>query len=215
MDLKELLGEELYNQVMAAAGSKHKIDIVSDGSKWIPKDAFNQVNEQKKGLEKTVTERDKQIESLKAATGDAEKLQQQIETLTEANKAAQQQYEADKKALLVENALTAALLDKANNPATVKKLIDTGKIELNEDGTIKAGLEDQIKQLKESDAYLFKPEKQEKEKPNFAGFKPGGGTPPGDKSPDSVAAQIAAKANARGTVTVAGQPKAPYDPWNS
>ncbi|ADL07753.1 hypothetical protein [Thermosediminibacter oceani] len=41
MELKELLGEELFNQVMAKVGD-HKIDIVSNGQ-WIPKSKFDEV----------------------------------------------------------------------------------------------------------------------------------------------------------------------------
>lgn len=52
-ELKKLLGEELYNQLVAKLGDK-KIDIVNDG-RWIPKEKFDQVNGQVKDFKQQVT----------------------------------------------------------------------------------------------------------------------------------------------------------------
>lgn len=52
MGLKELLGEELYSQVMEKAGD-NKIAIVSNGN-WFPKEKFDGVNEENKTLKDTV-----------------------------------------------------------------------------------------------------------------------------------------------------------------
>lgn len=45
MDLKELLGEDLYNQVVEKAGDK-KLAVVNDGN-WFPKEKFDEVNNTK------------------------------------------------------------------------------------------------------------------------------------------------------------------------
>lgn len=146
---------------------------------YIPKARFDEVNEAKKEAEAQVKERDKQLEDVKKATGDNEELKKQIESLQEANKATKAEYEAKIKQVQVDNAVSSALVAAgAINPATVRVLLkDLEKAEFGEDGAIK-GLAEQIKAIKESDAYLF----TSKEAGKPAGAKPAsgnGGTPNG------------------------------------
>lgn len=123
---------------------------------FIPKSRFDEVNEAKKNAESLVKERDKQLDDVKKASGDNEELKKQIETLQEQNKAAKADYEAQIKRMQVDNAVSSALKDAgAKNTAAVRALLkDLDKAELADDGTVK-GLADQIKAIKESDAYLF------------------------------------------------------------
>ena len=123
---------------------------------FIPKTRFDEVNEAKKEAEAEVKERDKQLEALKKASGDNEELQKQIESLQNANKAAKADYEAKIKQMQIENAVSNALKDAgAKNPATVKALLkDLEKAEIDDSGAVK-GLAEQLKAIKESDAYLF------------------------------------------------------------
>jgi alanyl-tRNA synthetase len=193
VDLKELLGEELYNQVMAKLGDKHKIAIVSDGN-WIPKDKFNEVNEAKKQAEEALKERDKQLEQLKKDAGDNAELKKQIEQLQADNKAAAEKYEAKIKDMAVTTAIKLAVAGQVHDPDLVAGLLDKTKIEIDENGNVKAGLEDQIKALRESKAFLFV-EKQDKG-PQFKGATPadgrdsasGGGQPQPQSLADAVAA---------------------------
>ena len=172
MDLKELLGEDLYNQVVSKLGDKHKIAIVSDGN-WIPKDKFNEVNEAKKQLEADLKDRDKQLADLKKAAEGNEELRKQIEQLQADNKAAAEKYEAKIKEMAVTTAIKLAVAGHVHDPDLVAGLIDKSKIELDENGNVKAGLEDQIKVLRESKAFLFV-EKQDKG-PQFKGATPADG----------------------------------------
>ena len=55
---------------------------------FIPKARFDEVNNAKKQAEKDLSDRDKQLETLKNSTGDIETLKQTIETLQNVNKAA-------------------------------------------------------------------------------------------------------------------------------
>lgn len=56
--------------------------IVDDqGKNFVPKTRFNEVNEAKKGLETTISDRDKQLTELKKTSGNNAELQKQIETL--------------------------------------------------------------------------------------------------------------------------------------
>ena len=173
MDLKELLGEDLYNQLMAKLGDKHKVAVVSDGN-WIPKEKFNEVNEAKKQAEEALKERDKQLADLKKAAEGNEELKKQIEQLQAENKAAAEKYEAKIKDMAVTTAIKLAVSGQVHDSDLVATLLDKSKIEIDENGGIKAGLEDQIKALRESKAFLFVEQKSDKG-PQFKGVAPADG----------------------------------------
>lgn len=187
MDLKELLGEELYNQVIAKAGDKHKIAVVSDGA-WIPKDKFNEANEAKKKLETDLRDRDKQLADLKDAAKGNEDLQAQIKKLQDDNKATKEKYDADMKDLQLNTALKLALGSDVHDADYAISQLDKSKIEIGEDGSIKAGLEDQVKSLRESKAFLFA-EKPENTGLTFKGAKPAEGGKGGSED-NPIAAEI-------------------------
>jgi len=65
MNLKELLGEDLYKQVEGKVGDK-KIAVVSDGN-WIPKEKFNEVNLEKNELKNQVSNSEQKIADLEAS----------------------------------------------------------------------------------------------------------------------------------------------------
>lgn len=122
---------------------------------FIPKARFDEVNTAKKTAEDTLRERDKQLEDLKKSSGDAEALKKQIETLQGENKAAKEKYEAEAKELRLNAAVKLALSGKVHDPDIVVGLLDKTKIELDDSGAVKAGLDDQIKALQTSKAFLF------------------------------------------------------------
>ena len=68
---------------------------------FIPKNRFDEVNNELKALKGTVSERDKQLEELKKSSGDNEALKQQIADLQKANKEAQAAYEAEMQKLKI------------------------------------------------------------------------------------------------------------------
>lgn len=83
MDLKEILGEELYSQVKEKLGDKK---IMVDDGNFIPKDRFNEVNNQKKELKEqvdtlnnTLKTNSKELEKLKASAEGNEELQKQLQ----------------------------------------------------------------------------------------------------------------------------------------
>lgn len=177
MELKELLGEDLYNQVMAKLGDKNKIVIVSDGN-WIPKEKFNEVNEARKQAEEALKERDKQLADLKKAAEGNEELRKQIEQLQAENKAKEQEYQDKLRDMAVTTAIKLAVAGQVHDPDLVAGLLDKSKIEVDENGNIKAGLEDQIKALRESKAFLFV-QKDIDNYPQFKGMVPADGKDPG------------------------------------
>jgi hypothetical protein len=160
MDLKQLLGEELYKQVIEKTGD-NKIAIVSDGN-WFPKEKFDQVNSDNKDLKKQLKDRDDQLTDLKTKAAGNEDLTKQINDLTELNKktAADYQSKLDKQAFdfALKDALTGA---KAKNPKAVEALLNKETIKL--DGDKLLGLEEQIKTIRESDSYLFDSEQQQQQ----------------------------------------------------
>ena len=109
----------------------------------------------------TIKERDKQLETLKNSPDNPETLKQQIQQLQDDNKAKDEAHQKEIKKLKVNSALEKALTNaKAKNAKAVQALLDLGDdVELNEDGTIK-GLDEKIKALKKSDAYMFNDDKQ-------------------------------------------------------
>lgn len=178
------LSEDLAEKAAAASADELK--------GFVPKARFDEVNEAKKQAEKGITDRDKQIEELGKTAGLGEDLKKQIDTLQAENKTAKEKYEADLKELRLNTALKLSLSGQVHDPDIVAGLLDKTKIELNEDGSVKAGLEEQVKGLRESKAFLFVPEDKGKgaEPFQFRGVKPvesGGGEGDGggnDKSAD-------------------------------
>lgn len=142
---------------------------------YVTKARFNEVNESKKGLETQLTERDKQLESLKKSSGDSDALKAQIKELQAANETAKAESEARIKELQFTNAIKLAVADKAQDTDIVSSLFDKGKLILSEDGKV-TGLDEQLKTLMESKPFLFKGQT----KPNY---NPAGGGNPNTKNP--------------------------------
>jgi hypothetical protein len=175
--LKELLKK--------AGIEEEKVDgVIADINKelpkhFIPKDKYNEAAEAKKKLEGDLQARDTQLEELKKAAGTSEELKKQIEQLQADNKKAAEEWQAKLSKMqldfTLERALTAA---KAKNPKAVKALLNMEKVKL--DGEQLLGLDEQLKELQKSDAYLFG-------EPGKVG---GGTNPPGGTEPKTIDQQI-------------------------
>lgn len=174
------IGEELAEKAAEASANELK--------GFIPKSRFDEVNTAKAQLEKDIATRDQQIADLKKI--DPEKLQEQIDTLTQQNADAKAKYEADLKAQKIDAAVTLALTNaKAVNVKAVKALLDLDKADIAEDGTVK-GLDEQIRALQDAEdsKMLF-----QSQTPKFRGFKPGegsGGIPADGGEPKTMAQAI-------------------------
>lgn len=154
------------------------------GKAFVARADFNTLNTEKKTLTDTIKERDRQLETLKASSGDVEALKKQIATLQTENQTATQAHEAEIKRLKIDTAVEIALsAAKAKNVKAAKALLELDKAELAEDGTVK-GLTEQIKKLTESpeSGFMFETGKQ---KQNFKGLKLGesGDLKDGNKAP--------------------------------
>ena len=172
--LKQLLEQhgvagEVVQNVVAAAEEKLK--------DFVPKHRFDEVNEAKKQLAEQLQERDNQLSQLKKAAGDNEELRKQIEALQHENKEREQEYQGRLRDMAITTAIKLAVAGEAHDPDLVANLIDKGKIEVDEQGNVKAGLDDQIKSLRESKAFLFV-QKQADPQGKLKGMNPADGREP-------------------------------------
>lgn len=158
------------------------------------------------GLKTQVTDRDKQLETLKTAAGDNETLTKQIADLQAENTKVKETHESEMNQLKVDFAVEKALTGaKAKNVKAVKALLDLTDAKLDKDGAVK-GLAEQIEKLTtgEDTKFLFDAPKQ-KQQTSFKGVQPGTsseGTKPGTEvdmskmSYDELAAYIEANPDA-------------------
>lgn len=142
-------------KLIALGLSEEQATAVLEGFKgYVPAERFNEVNEAKKSAEAMIAERDKQLTELKKGMGDNEALKAQIDKLQEANKAAKEKFDADLKALKINNAIDTALVgSKAKNLKAARAMLDLEKISL--DGDNVKGLDEQIKSLMSADDTKF------------------------------------------------------------
>lgn len=143
---------------------------------YVEKSKHDEVVEENKTLKTSVSDRDKQLETLKGSAGDNEELKKQIEAMKQQNADQEKAYKAELAQLRLDNAIDAALTAAgAKNGKAVKALLDVSKVKLGEDGKL-AGWDEQIKAIQKTDAYLFNAKQQN----NFRGFQPGAS---GDNKP--------------------------------
>lgn len=135
----------------------------------VPKEQYNTVAAEKKQLEADVHVRDTQLEDLKKA-GSVEDLTDQLATAQEANKTAKAEYDQKIKDMKYDAAIEKSLAN-AVHPDLVSGKVDRSKLKLNEDGTV-TGLDEQVKNLKETYKDMFKPDKKGKTPPNPEGGNP-------------------------------------------
>lgn len=146
---------------------------------YVEKSAHNEVVEENKTLKTSVSDRDKQLETLKASAGDNEELKKQIETMKQQNAEQEKAHKAELSQLKLDNAIETALTAAgAKNPKAVKALLDISKVKLGDDGKL-SGWDEQLQAVQKSDGYLFNTKQQN----NFRGFQPGvsGNIKPGEK----------------------------------
>lgn len=163
MSISELLTKiGIAKDNMEAAEKEFKAFL--DGS-YVPKARFNEVNEEKKTLQATVSDRDKQLEELKKTSGDTAALNKKIEQLQADNKKAKEESEAKIKEMQLTNAIKLAIVGKVHDEDIVSGLFDRSKLILSEDGKV-TGLEEQLKTIEKNKPFLFKDSKGGGYEPN-------------------------------------------------
>lgn len=125
------------------------------------------------GLKSQVSDRDKQLETLKTSAGDNEALTKQIADLQAENTKAKESYEAEMNQLKVDFAVEKALFGaKAKNIKAVKALLDLSDAKFDKEGNVK-GLQEQIDKLVAADDTKFLFEAAQQTQQTFKGFQPG------------------------------------------
>ena len=163
------------SEELAAKAEKASLDELKG---YVEKSKHDEVVEENKTLKTQVTDRDKQLETLKASAGDNEELKKQIEAMKQQNAEQEKAHKAELEQLKLDNAIDTALTAAgAKNTKAVKALLDVSKVKLGEDGKL-SGWDEQLAAVQKSDSYLF----AEKQKVNFRGFQPGAS---GDVKPDA------------------------------
>ncbi|MZQ76213.1 MAG: scaffolding protein [Peptoclostridium sp.] len=152
--LKELLEKlglaDKYEDIKAGVETNYK--------GYVPKERFDEINDQKKEYKKMLDERTTQLEELKGKAQGNEELLNKIKGLEETNAKTAADYEKKIADQSFSFALESALKDgKVKNTKAVKALLDLEGIKL--DGDKLTGLDEQISKLKESDSYLFEAER--------------------------------------------------------
>lgn len=163
------------SEELAAKAEKASLEELKG---YVEKSKYDEAVEENKALKTSVSDRDNQLETLKAAAGDNEELKKQIEDMKKQNTDQEKAHKAELAQLRLDNAIDAALTAAgAKNGKAVKALLDVSKVKLGEDGKL-AGWDDQIKAVQKSDAYLFNVQ----QKNTFRGFQPGAS---GDNKPET------------------------------
>ena len=151
--LKDILGEDLYDQVKERIGNT-EITVVDPDNPMIPKRRLDEVIADRNRYKELVEERDTQLADLKNRARANETLQAQIAELQAKNKQAAEEHEKQLReqrfAVAVERAIIKA---GARNVRAVAALLDKTKISLV--GEDLFGIEEQVAALKKSDPFLF------------------------------------------------------------
>lgn len=152
MDFTEFLKKSLGGAYTEELGKQISEGV---GKYFTSRADFNTVNEEKKALEQTIGERDKQLEALKQSGNDAEGLKGQIEALQQENKAAVEAHTAEVKRLKREAIDTELLTaQRARNMKMAKALLSEADPALDDEAYRKAR-EKEIKTLTEAEDTKF------------------------------------------------------------
>lgn len=170
MDFEKLL-IELGIEAPKAKEIAGKINLELPKS-FMPKDKYNEVNDQVKDLKTQLSERDKQLKDLGEKAKGNEELQKQINDLQELNKNTTKDFEGKISKMKFDYSLEGALkAANVKNTKAVKALLNLDNVKI--DGENFIGLSDQIEALKKSDAYLFEQTVGGKTPSNNGGGAPG------------------------------------------
>lgn len=149
--IKAIIGEELYNQVIAKGIKANEFDLL-DG--FIPKSRFDDINEKYKNEQTKVTTYETQITGYKKTIGDNADYKQKFEELDKTTKLEFEKLEKTNKLnTLKMHARDALKKVGAKHPNLLLNELDFDKMSLEGDNVI--GLNDQIKTVKTNFKDMF------------------------------------------------------------
>lgn len=178
-------------KLIEAGFTEEQAKQIMDGmGQVVPKSRLDDKIQELKTAKDTITKYETDLEDLKPKAAGNEALLQQIQQLQDDNKTAKDQYEAELAETRLTSAVKLALTGKVQDLDIVSGLLDKTKIELDEQGNVKGGLDEQLTTLKESKSFLFVPENepQQQQPPSWSG---GQYNPPNPTDGDPFAAKMA------------------------
>jgi len=150
--LKDLLGELYTDEIEKKVGGA-KLIILDEG-KFIPISKFNAKLDEIKQQKEVIDDYKKQLKEIEKRAKGNEELENTIKELRADNEKKDLDYQktiaAKEKDFAIQNAIKDA---QGKNVKAITALLDMDKITVDDKGI--TGLSDQLKVLKESDAYLF------------------------------------------------------------
>jgi translation elongation factor EF-G len=169
MGLKELLGEELFEQVNNKLKEVDDKDVElfiaseNDGD-FVRRNRLNEESDKVKELRSQLQDYDTQIEELKKHADASSEFQEKIKEIQDAKKEEVESLNNKLRQKTLDNEVEKELIKrKARNPKAVKALLDNDTIKLEEDDSV-IGLSEQLDKLQESDDYLFESAEARKKK---------------------------------------------------
>ena len=163
--LKEILGEDLYNQVKTKVSSYNekadkdkRVSIANvNGDEYVTKAKYSQLETDLNNTKTSLSTAQNTIEDLKKSNGDNADLQTKITNYENQIANLKTKSKEDKARLVKEIAIKDALYnEKAKHPELLISKFDLSKIVLDEKGeNVVSGIEDQMKSNKETYKDLF------------------------------------------------------------
>jgi len=176
-------GEKMKKEEFTALGISEELAAKAEEASlkelegYVPKEQLETANTEKKHLQDDIKARDTQLEELKKSSGDNADLKKQIENLQKANEEDAKKHADELKELRLTSAIKLAVAGTVHDEDMAAALFDRTKLVLTEDGKV-AGLEEQLKTIRESKGFLFKDESGVGKGGSGAGgrgYKPKGG----------------------------------------
>lgn len=163
--LKEILGEDLFNQVKNKVSSYNekadkdkRVSIANvNGDEYVTKAKYSQLETDLNNTKTSLSTAQTTIEDLKKSNGDNADLQQKVSDYETKIANLETTSKAEKAKMLKEIAIKDALYaEKAKHPELLVSKFDLSKIILDEKGeNVVSGIEEQIKSNKETYKDLF------------------------------------------------------------
>lgn len=163
--LKEILGEDLFNQVKTKVSSYNekadkdkRVSIANvNGDEYVTKAEYSQLETDLNNTKTSLSTAQTTIEDLKKSNGDNADLQQKVSDYETKIANLETTSKAEKAKMLKEIAIKDALYaEKAKHPELLISKFDLSKIILDEKGeNVVSGIEEQIKSNKETYKDLF------------------------------------------------------------
>lgn len=151
---KLLKGQGLEDEVINKIIDSYKTESAKH---VIPKEKFNEVNEELKKFRTGIAERDKQLDELKSKVGSNDALKAEIQKLQEENKVTADKYEQDLYNTKLNNEIDKRLMAaKAKDLNIAKAAFNFENVKL-EEGKL-TGFDEQLKEIQDSHSYLFNDE---------------------------------------------------------